>query len=99
MRLHVLVRTDLPCSSPAVQAGHAVAEFMLRHPGRWPNETLVYLAVPNENELAVWGDLMRLKGCEVVEFYEPDADGRLTAIAVEGAGSSLRKLPLLKEGK
>lgn len=31
MRLYVLVRKDIPKGYQAVQAGHAVAEYMLRH--------------------------------------------------------------------
>ena len=32
MRMYVLVRNDLPTSYKAVQAGHALAEFVLNDP-------------------------------------------------------------------
>lgn len=32
MRMYVLLRKDLPSKYAAVQGGHALAEFMLRHP-------------------------------------------------------------------
>lgn len=48
-KLYVLVRNDLKYSSPAVQAGHAVAQFLLENPNStWNNHILVYLKVQNE---------------------------------------------------
>lgn len=99
MRLYVLVRSDLSAAYSSVQAGHALAEFMLRHPGRWSNETLVYLSVKNETELERWGDLLRASGAAVAEFHEPDIDNQLTAIAAQGADRMLRRLPLVKGEK
>ena len=99
MRLYVLVRSDLSIAYASVQAGHALAEFMLRHPGRWKNETLVYLSVKNETELAMWSDLLRSGGAAVAEFREPDIDDQLTAIAAQGADRMLRRLPLVKGEK
>ena len=56
-KLYVLVRKDLSKSQQAVQAGHAVAEFLLRGPSTfWGNGTLVYLGVHNETELKWWSD-------------------------------------------
>jgi len=55
-KLYVLVRKDLSKSQQAVQAGHVVAEYLLRGPHTmWDNGTLVYLGVRNENELKFWG--------------------------------------------
>jgi len=52
----VLVRKDLSKSQQAVQAGHVVAEYLLRGPRTvWDNGTLVYLGVRDENELKFWG--------------------------------------------
>lgn len=48
-RLYVLIRNDLPIAYQAVQAGHAVAEWIKIHGlQEWSNETLVYLSVPDE---------------------------------------------------
>lgn len=55
MKMFVLTRRDLPKSYQAVQAGHAVAELLLRgQPNGWDNGTLVYLGVDNEDELKKW---------------------------------------------
>lgn len=42
-RLYVLVHDNLTPSQKAVQACHAVAQFQIKHPGVWMNETLVLL--------------------------------------------------------
>jgi hypothetical protein len=57
MKLYVIVRKDLYKSQQAVQAGHALAEYLLHGPPTaWHNGTLIYLGVSNENELKFWGD-------------------------------------------
>ena len=62
-KLFVLTRADLPPGYQAVQAGHAVAEWMLRNDGHeWRNQTLVYLSVPDEPSLAMWADKIRRSG-------------------------------------
>ena len=54
-KLYALVRKDLSPSQRAVQAGHAVAEWLLRGPKTdWDNGTLIYLGVRNEDELNCW---------------------------------------------
>jgi peptidyl-tRNA hydrolase len=43
-KLYVLIRKDMSKSQQAVQAGHAVAEYLLKRPNtKWDNGTLVYL--------------------------------------------------------
>lgn len=54
-KLFILVRKDLKQSSSAVQAGHAVAQFMLDYPtSDWNNDYLIYLKVRNIQELKFW---------------------------------------------
>jgi hypothetical protein len=78
-----LTRKDLSRSSSAVQAGHALAEFLLRGPvTEWNNGTLVYLAVRNLEELVEWCCKLNEKRIKWVGFREPDLDDELTAIAV-----------------
>ena len=83
-RLYVISRRDLGPSYAAVQAGHALAEYMLHGWGNWQNEVLVYLGVENENSLYYEMGRAREKGLECHEFYEPDLNNQLTAIAVYG---------------
>jgi len=81
--LYVLTRKDLLLSSSAVQAGHAVAEFLLHGPStEWCNGTLIYLGVRDLRELNEWCQSLNEKGIEWVGFREPDLAGELTAIAV-----------------
>ena len=79
-KLYVLVRKDLSKSQQAVQAGHAVAEYLLHGPATtWNNGTLIYLGVSNEQELVDWGDKLE----KYVGFREPNVDNQLMAIATE----------------
>ena len=97
-KLFVLTRNKLRGSSPAVQAGHAVAQFMLDHDNDWFNHTLVYLRVGSIDELLQWKyDIQKeYPEAKVTTFYEPDIDNELTAIAVYGVDSAFfRNLRLL----
>lgn len=93
-RLYVLVRKDLPVEYRAVQAGHAVAEWLL-HDRSWNNETLIYLGVPNEFSLYRWADKLDRKGIDWVGFKEPDIGNQLTAISAVSDGYVFRNLELL----
>ena len=96
-KLYVLVRKDLTCSSSAVQAGHAVAQWMLRHghTKMWENETLIYLGIDTEEELERWQQKLDLKNIECVVFREPDLDEQKTAIACLHDGKIFSNLKLL----
>ena len=95
-KLYVLVRKDLSINQRAVQAGHAVAEYILRGPKTlWDNGTLVYLGVRNKNELEYWTEKLDRKSIKWVGFKEPDVGNELTAISVAGNDKVFRKLNLL----
>ena len=81
-KLYVLIRSDLPKNYQAVQAGHAVAEYMLECPGAWQNETLVYLRVRNEAELEEWSERLHEMYIIRCPFFEPDINDQMTALAV-----------------
>jgi hypothetical protein len=94
-KLYVLTRKDLSKSQQAVQAGHAVAEYLLRGPSTsWDNGTLVYLGVKDEKELLFWGKVLD-KHSDVIMFREPDRDNEVTALATVSGGEALSKLRLL----
>lgn len=96
MKLYVVVRDDLTPAQKAVQAGHAVAEFLLKHKEtQWDNGTLVYLKAHNKIALLnVWERLCDTRN-EKIAFYEPDLSDEITAIACLGKNQIVKKLPLL----
>lgn len=95
MKLYVVVRDDLSVPQKAVQAGHALAEFLLKRKTEWRNGTLVYLKVPNEFCLFDLCDKLDDYGIEYSEFWEPDMDDQMTAIASTEGKKFFNKLDLL----
>jgi len=94
-KLYILLRKDLGRQYGAVQAGHAVAEFLLNHPTTtWRNGTLVYLSVPDEPALIRWKDQLDRRGIETSLFREPDLDDAFTALAAVDEGKIFSSLPL-----
>lgn len=82
-KLFVLIRRDLSVQQQAVQAGHAVAEFLLRGPkSSWHNGTLVYLSVPDQERLRRWEDKLCDLEIPYTLFREPDLGNEITALAV-----------------
>jgi len=84
--MYVLVRTDLPVSSSAVQAGHAVARYALIYPHNfkaWNNNTLIYLGVKSLFALNIWIRKLKNRGVVVpiASFHESDINDEATAIA------------------
>lgn len=96
-KLFVLVRTDLNPAYRAVQAGHAVAEFVLNRPNTWANEILVYLGVKSLFSLEVIKDKFEKQQIDYVEFREPDLENQLTAIATVNENKIVTNLNLLKD--
>lgn len=96
MKLYVLVRKDLSRKQQAVQAGHAVAEYLLRVPVfDWDNGTLVYLGVKDEAELLSWGERLTYNNIEWAGFREPDIGNQLTAISAVSDGNIFKSERLL----
>ena len=96
MKLYVVVRKDLTSSQQAVQAGHAVAEFLLRCPDtQWNNGTLVYLGVPDELSLKYICKKLDIEETIYINFEEPDFGNTITAIASDCESKVFNKLNLL----
>ena len=93
--MYVLVRKDLTEIQQAVQAGHALAEYLLNHKTNWTNGTLIYLRVPNEEVLSRWYSKLKHKGIACEVFREPDLDHELTALAAVSCAKVFRSLKLL----
>ena len=88
-KMYVLVRKDMPKSYQAVQAGHALAEYLMHVQHAWTNGTLVYLNVRNEKELYNWIKVLNIKGIDWKGFWEPDVGDELTAICTNGVDERL----------
>ncbi len=95
-KLYVIVRKDLSISQRAVQAGHAVAEFLLRGPSsRWSNGTLIYLGVKGLNQLENLKYKFEREDIPYIEFREPDIGSETTAIATDMRTKHVERLNLL----
>jgi len=95
MRLYVLVRSDLTPAQSAVQAGHAVAEYMLDSSATWKNSTLIYLKVNSLCHLKKWMNKLGSLGVKYISWREPDINNEVTAIATTGSSEIFRNLNLL----
>lgn len=93
-KLYVVVRKDLTPSQSAVQAGHALAEYMLNC-GKWRNSTLIYLGVENLRSLDRVKDKLDMRDIAYYEFKEPDIGDQPTALACDVECSVFDKLDLL----
>ena len=94
-KLYVITRRDLGLAYSGVQAGHAVAQWMIEHPKQeWNNHTLVYLSVEDEDEL----DTCLCRAIAMMEptsvFHEPDIGDEMTAIACLTDTKIFKKLKL-----
>lgn len=82
-KLFVLTRKDLSKSQQAVQAGHALAEYLIQHGAdtTWNNGTLIYLSVKDKSELKSWKDRLKVNDIKFSVFIEPDINNEPTSIA------------------
>jgi hypothetical protein len=88
------VRKDLTYSQRAVQAGHALAEYMLNS-SQWKNSTLIYLGVRDLRQLEKLKRKLEHAEIEHYPFYEPDLSNQITAIASDKSSTIFNKLNLL----
>lgn len=94
-KLYVIVRKDLSPSQIAVQAGHAVAEYLVNDSKTWKNEILIYLGVPGLRQLHRWMMKLDNQDVEYTTWREPDINNEVTAIASTGSSEYFKKLNLL----
>ncbi len=94
-KLYIITRKDLTKSQQAVQAGHALAEFLLKNKTDWANGTLVYLSVPNIDILKHLTLKLKQDNISYTKFVEPDFGNELTAIASLGTNKYFKQLSLL----
>lgn len=100
-KLYIVVSDKLHPSQQAVQAGHAVAEFLRKNPyTQWANGHLIYLkdapsTYANGDMKPGWG--MRYGVSQYAEFIEPDLGHKITAYASFGplAEKHLKNLKLV----
>lgn len=90
-RLYVLVSNELSPVYGCVQAGHAVAQWLLEHrnSNAWNNDYLIYLYA----DLQKW--YQKLQGRDFSCFKEPDLNNKLTAIALVDDGCIFKDLKLV----
>lgn len=90
------MRNDLSNSQMAVQAGHAVASYLLHsHFSRWQNETLIYLGVKGLSQLEKLKYKLDLEDIKYIEFREPDLNNEVTAIASDVSCKHFERLNLI----
>lgn len=93
--MFVIVRKDLSKSQQAVQAGHALAEYLLRGPAtEWQNGTLIYLGVKGLTQLENLKHKFEIYDIPYKEFREPDIGNEITAIATDKENRFIKKLNL-----
>jgi len=98
MKMYVLIRNDLDEIQKSVQAGHAVAEYLLHVPECfkfWKNGTLIYLQVKNEHDLIKWSYKLTNLSKKWIGFHEPDRKNEMTALACLDNNGIFKKLRLL----
>jgi len=84
-------------SQRAVQAGHALAAYLLHGSflRRWQNETLIYLGVKGLKQLYDLKQKFEENNIPYVEFREPDLNNEITAITTDVENRYVERLNLL----
>lgn len=85
--MYVITRDDLSPAYQAVQASHAVADFIFQHKDLanvWHNISnyIILLSVTNEADLCAVPKALRGLNISFTTFTEPDLGNELTAVAV-----------------
>tara|TARA_Y100000310_G_scaffold339525_1_gene432460 strand:+ start:1212 stop:1481 length:270 start_codon:yes stop_codon:yes gene_type:complete len=75
--MYVLIQKQYDPSYRAVQAGHALTEYLLKN-GEWQNETLIYIL---SDDILFDYQILKEMGLELYPFYEPDVDNQMTAFS------------------
>ena len=92
-RLYVLIDKTLDPIYGCVQGGHAVAQWLLDHPGQgWNNSYLIYLSADIER----WKDKLEYLGIDYTSFQEPDLKNQTTSLAVLGNEKLFKNLKLIR---
>ncbi|MFA6049959.1 MAG: peptidyl-tRNA hydrolase [Candidatus Paceibacterota bacterium] len=92
-KLYVVSRRDLRPGAQAVQAMHAIREFVHKFPEQdkqWYQQSnhLCFLSVENELELVALMHQANAKGIHWAAFQEPDFEMEYTAVCLEPTYSS-----------
>ena len=91
-RLYVISNQDLSIGYQAVQAGHAVAQYLLDNPDQtWNNNYLIFLSGNLEREILK----LESRNLKFTKFKEPDLGNATTAIALTGEQKQFKNLKLL----
>lgn len=81
-KLVVIIRQDeLTGVQQGVQAGHAVAAWLLRYPADWLNNKLVYTQVETEDDLLFYANLFDAQDIKYVLYRDYDLGEKYTALA------------------
>lgn len=95
-KMFVLVVSDLTPAQQAVQSGHALAQFLIEHRDHhWNNQTLVYLVVNGDYELQLAKRRIDFNDYSFSCFWEPDLEGRMTAICSDAPASFFKNFKLM----
>lgn len=97
-KLRVIVAEDLSCGQKIAQAMHAAIEFTQRYPeltANWYHKSNS-VVILEYHDLTEFKSLLTNKQVIHCEFYEPDMNNRLTALALEPTAISRELTARLK---